>query len=397
MLGWHLHGKPMMTREAKQKSSSGSRFRGLRYMLEKEFRQIIRNKALPLMVVLMPALALALFPMVANFEIKDVKLAVVDRDHSIFSSRLSRKVTVSGYFILSSHTENYDDALWQIEQDESDIILEIPPHFEKDLVAGENAKVLIAANTVNGMKGGLGSAYLAGIVMDFSAELRKEVLAGTLRLQTPSFDIVPRYAFNPLLEYKYTMIPAIMMMILAMVVGFLPALNIVGEKEKGTIEQMNVTPVSRITIILSKLIPYWITGFLVLSIAFFIAWLFYGMVAAGSYALLYLFAAVFTLAFSGFGLMISNYAATIQQGMFIMFFFIISFIFLSGLYTPVSSMPEWTQTVSRFSPLRYMVEVLRSVFLQGSTFDDLKTHFAALVGFAFFFNGWAVLSYRKSS
>ena len=160
---------------------------------------------------------------------------------------------------------------------------------------------------------------------------------------------------------------------------------------------MNVTPATKFNIILAKLIPYWIIGFIVLSIGFFVAWAFYGMISVGGYLPIYLFAAVFVLAISGFGLVISNYASTIQQAMFMMFFFVITFIFLSGLYTPVSSMPEWLQTFSRFSPLRYMVEVLRSVFLKGSTPADLWKHLAALFGFAIFFNGLAVLSYKKTN
>ena len=373
------------------------RFIGLRYLLEKEFLQIKRNKALPRMVIVLPFVALALFPLVANFEIKNVNLAVVDHDHSTYSARLINKVNSSGNFRLVNLPHHYEEALEYVEQDRADIVLEIPADFEKDLIREGNSKVMISANTVNGMKGGLGSGYLISIINDFAGELRDRFLPHGNAPAIPKAEIVPHYSFNPLLEYKYTMIPAIMMMMLAMIVGFLPALNIVGEKEKGTIEQMNVTPVNRMVIILSKLIPYWIMGFIVLTICFLVAWLFYGMIAVGSYALIYLYAAVFTLAFSGFGLMISNYASTIQQGMFIMFFFVISFIFLSGLYTPVSSMPQWTQVVSYFSPLRYMVEVLRSVFLKGSGFYDLVMHFAALCGFAIFFNGWAVLSYRKSS
>lgn len=373
------------------------RFRGLRFLLEKEFLQIKRNKALPRMVVVLPFVALALFPLVANFEIKNVNLAVVDHDHSTYSARLINKVNSSGNFRLVSLPEHYGEALDDVEQDRADIVLEIPDGFEKNLIKEGNCKVMISANTVNGMKGGLGSGYLISIINDFAGELRAGFIPLGNNLVIPKAEIVPHYSFNPLLEYKYTMIPAIMMMMLAMIVGFLPALNIVGEKEKGTIEQMNVTPVNRMVIILSKLIPYWVMGFLVLTICFLVAWLFYGMIAVGSYALIYLYAAVFTLAFSGFGLMISNYASTIQQGMFIMFFFVITFIFLSGLYTPVSSMPHWTQIISYFSPLRYMVEVLRSIFLKGSGFADLLTHFAALCGFAVFFNGWAVLSYRKSN
>jgi ABC-2 type transport system permease protein len=381
----------------KESQNIGLGFSSIKFLLKKEFLQMKRNKFIPKVAIVLPFVALTLFPMVANFDIKNIKLAVVDNNRSTYSARFINKITSSGHFHLVDMPNSYNQALWLIEQDRADVILEIPPRFEQDLVATQKANVLISTNTVNGMKGGLSSAYLMSIVNDFAVDIRNEWLQTGLRLNVPSLEIIPRYNFNPFLEYKYTMIPAIMMMMLAVITGFLPALNIVGEKEKGTIEQLNVTPVSRIALILAKLIPYWIIGFVVLTICFFVAWLFYGMISVGSYGLIYLFSAVFTLAFSGFGLMISNYASTIQQGMFIMFFFVITFIFLSGLYTPVSSMPEWTQIVSRFSPLRYMVEVLRFIFLKGSGFPALKWHFAALCGFAIFFNGWAVLSYRKSS
>ena len=105
----------------------------------------------------------------------------------------------------------------------------------------------------------------------------------------------------------------------------------------------------------------------------------------------------FAMAFSGFGLVISNYARTIQQAMFMMFFFVITFVLMSGLYTPVASMPDWAQMISRFSPLRYLMEVMRLVYLKGSSVKDLPVQLAALCGFAVFFNGWAILSYRKKS
>jgi ABC-2 type transport system permease protein len=369
----------------------------LKYLLEKEFLQIKRNKFMPRMIFALPFVALALFPMVANFEVKNINLTVVDNDHSSMSQHLIHKISSSGYFHLTSAPSDYQTALNHIELDDADIMLEIAAGFEKNLMNHAPTGVLISANTVNGMKGGLSSAYLSGIITDFSSELRSEFLQTNPELKTNSIEVIPRYDYNPHLEYKYTMVPAILMMMLAMLSGFLPALNIVGEKEKGTIEQMNVTPVSKFTLILSKLIPYWVIGFIVLTICFLVAWLFYGMVSAGGYLQIYLFAAAFVLAFSGLGLVISNYANTVQQAMFMMFFFVITFIFLSGLYTPVSSMPEWTQTLSRISPLRYMVEVLRFIFLKGSNFFDLKWHFAALCGFAVLFNGWAVLSYRKTS
>ena len=193
------------------------------------------------------------------------------------------------------------------------------------------------------------------------------------------------------------MVPALMVMVLTILCGFLPALNIVGEKEKGTIEQMNVTPVRKFTLILSKLIPYWLVGFIVLTICFGVAGLVYRLVPAGHLSTIYIFSAIFVLAISGFGLVISNYARTVQQAMFMMFFFIITMIFMSGLYTQIASMPPWARMISNFSPLRYLMEVLRLVYLKGSGIAELRSHFFALCGFAIFFNGWAILSYRKTA
>jgi len=193
------------------------------------------------------------------------------------------------------------------------------------------------------------------------------------------------------------MVPALMVMILAMLCGFLPAMNIVMEKERGTIEQMNVTPVRRFTLIFAKLVPYWVMGFIVLTVCFGVARVAYGLSSAGSLATVYLFAAVFILAMSGLGLVISNYAQTVQQAMFMIFFFVITMILISGLYTPVSSMPRWVRVLSGFSPLRYIIDVIRMVYLKGSGIRDLWRQFLALCAFAFFFNGWAIIGYRKTN
>lgn len=192
------------------------------------------------------------------------------------------------------------------------------------------------------------------------------------------------------------MVPALMIMILAMISGFLPALNIVAEKQSGTIEQMNVTPVKKSTFILSKLIPYWVIGYVVLTIAMLIALFYWNLKPSGSIWIIYFFATLFIVAFSGFGLVISNYAGTVQQAMFMMFFFVLTFIFMSGLYTPVENMPGWAQMISNFSPLKYIIQVLRLVYLKGSNLSDLSRQFYALISFAIVFYSWAIISYSKT-
>ena len=369
----------------------------LKYLLEKEFRQFVRNSFLMWMAVMLPVMTLLILPLAASFEVKRVKLAVVDADRSLYSSRLIRKIASSGTFSLELVASDYSGGIFAIDRNAADIVLEIPSGFERDLVREKDANVMIAANAVDQVKGSLGSEYLSVIVSDFGAEIRAELLAPQPKPAAGGFTVIPQYRYNPRLAYPVTMVPALLVMLLAMMCGFLPALNIVLEKEKGTIEQMNVTPVHRYLLIIAKLIPYWLVGFLALTIGFAIARFVYALVPAGSLMTLYAFAGIFILAISGFGLVISNYAKTVQQAMFMIFFFVITMIFISGIYTPVSSMPAWARALSVVSPLKYLIEVLRMVYLMGSSFADLRAQFFALCAFALFFNGWAVLSYKKTN
>lgn len=369
----------------------------LKYLLEKEFKQFFRNSFLPKMVIILPMMAMLVFPLATNFEVKNVNLSVLDNDKSPYSQRLIQKIQSSGYFKITDISDNYQHSLISVEMDKSDMILEIPAHFEKELVSQKNAKIMISANTVNGVKGGLGSSYLANIIFDFASEVREELFQSNSKISSAGFSIVPQFRFNPSLKYKIFMIPALMIMMLSIITGFLPALNIVTEKENGTMEQMNVTPVSKFSFILSKLIPYWIIGFVVLTVCLIVAWLVYGLVPVGKLYLIYLFTSIFVFAYSGFGLVVSNYATTVQQAMFMMFFFIMTFIFMSGLYTPIENMPEWAQLISNYSPLKYIIRVFRMIYLKGSGFGELISPFIALCAFALFFNAWAVISYRKKN
>mgnify|MGYP002639463316 CR=1 FL=1 len=368
----------------------------LKYLLQKEFKQIKRDSFIPKLAIIMPIMAMIVFPYAANFDVKNINLSVIDNDKSSYSQALIQKVQSSGYFIISNVSDNYTEAIESIESDESDVILEIPADFEKSLVRDKEADLMISANAVNGNKGGLGSAYLASIIAEYNGAIRMEHLQIINNNPIPNMELVPLYRYNPTLKYEVFMVPALMIMILAMVCGFLPALNIVGEKQSGTIEQINVTPVKKATFIMSKLIPYWIIGYVVLTIEMLMAFFYWGLQPAGSILLIYFFATLFIVAFSGFGLVISNYATTVQQAMLMMFFFVLTFVFMSGLYTPVANMPDWAQMISNLSPLKYIIQVLRLVYLKGSNLADLQKPFFALVSFAIVFYSWAILSYRKT-
>jgi ABC-2 type transport system permease protein len=369
----------------------------LKYLLEKEFKQIRRNSFMPKIILIFPCMALLVLPWAANYEIRNINLSVIDNDHSQYSTQLINKIISSGYFRLTDVSSAYSGALQSIEKDKADIILEIPANFEKDFVREKSAKLMISANTVNGTKGGLGSAYLSGIVMDFSSGIRNKWISVPETAPMPYIEIIPQNRFNPHLSYKIFMIPALMVMLLTMMCGFLPALNIVGEKEAGTMEQINVTPVTRLTFIISKLLPYWIIGFIIITIGFGVAWLVYGLVPAGHLSTIYFFAAIYILGVSGLGLVISNYSDTMQQAMFVMYFFVLILILMSGLFTPVHSMPEWAQYFTVVNPLKYFMQVMRLVYLKGSTISQLINELIALSCFAILFNIWAMWSYRKTN
>jgi ABC-2 type transport system permease protein len=199
------------------------------------------------------------------------------------------------------------------------------------------------------------------------------------------------------MNYKYFMVPGILVILLTMVGANLAAINIVREKEIGTIEQINVTPIQKHIFILGKLIPFWLIGLVVLSIGLLIARLVYGIIPVGSFITIYIFAALFLLAVLGLGLLISTYASTQQQAMLISFFLMMIFILMGGLYTSIESMPEWAQWITRFNPVSYFIEVMRMVVLKGSSLADIKYHILIMSGFAVLLNGWAVFSYKKRS
>lgn len=364
----------------------------IKYLIEKEIKQFRRNRFLPQMLVMYPLMIMLVFPWAVNMEIKNINLSIVDHNKSELSSRLVRKASSSGYFRLVGVSDSYPLALSKIEEGKADMILEIPSEFESRLFREGRGNVLISANTVDGTKGALGSSYLSAIVADFNRELTNEI--GTPQNIPINVEILNR--FNPHQDYKIFMIPALMVIILTLICGFLPALNIVGEKEAGTMEQINVTPIPRLVFILSKVLPYWGLGIVLLSFCIFLGWLVYGLFPVGNLITLYAYTFLFIILISGFGLIISNKSQTLQQAMFMMFFFLIVFILMSGLFTPIASMPRWGQILTLFNPLRYFIAIMRAIYLRGATFIELLPQSIPLLLFAIGFNFWALKSYRKN-
>jgi ABC-2 type transport system permease protein len=371
--------------------------RTLRILLEKEFRQIFRNPAILRLIFAMPSIQLLVLPLAADYEVKFIKLAVVDQDRSAYSRQLTHKITSSSYFDLVEYTSSYNKALERVEHDEVDVILQIPASFERDLVREDEAALFMSLNAINGVKAGLGGAYLQRIINDFNNEVRLEWLQLPRYNPLPMIQVSAINWFNPLLNYQYFMVPGILVILVTMVGAFLSALNIVKEKEIGTIEQINVTPIRKHQFILGKLIPFWLLGLVVMTIGLILARVFYGIVPVGNILSIYTFSAVYLLAVLGLGLLVSTFADTQQQAMLISFFMMMIFILLGGLYTSIDSMPMWAQVFTKFNPGAYFIEVMRMVVLKGSSLYDIRQHLLIVFVFAIVLNGWAILNYKKRS
>ncbi|CAN5454519.1 ABC transporter permease [soil metagenome] len=371
--------------------------RTIKFLLRKEFKQIFRNKAILAMVIFMPIMQLLILPLAADYEVKNINIAIVDHDHSTFSQKLITIIPASGYFHLTGYCSSFASAMHLVEEDKADLILEIPEGFERNLIRENEQQLFIAVNAINGTKANLGGAYLTSILKDFNTSITLSLVQN--HQSTLPIAIQPTYNnwFNPSLNYRYLMVPGILAILVTMVGGFLSALNIVKEKEVGTIEQINVTPIKKHHFILGKLIPFWILGNLVFTIGLLVSWTVYGIVPLGSLALLYGFIAVYLLAVLGLGLLVSTFCDTQQQAMFIMFFFIMIFILMGGLFTPIESMPAWAQIVSKLNPVSYLINVMRMIILKGSGLMDVISQLATIAIFAIVLNILAILNYRKIS
>ena len=344
----------------------------LKYLIQKEFLQIRRNAFLPRLIVAFPIIIMCVMPWVMQMEVKNIVVDVVDIDHTVESQRLVQQIAASNYFIFGGQKATYAEALKDIEKGRADVILEI-----------RDGRYLIAANAVNGTKGSMGSAYLSQII--------------TSHQPIPILQASILNLYNKGQDYKLFMIPALFAIVMMLMTGFLPTLNIVGEKEAGTIEQINVTPVSKWSFILAKLIPYWLIALFVITVCLLLAWLVYGITPIGPVWLIYVLAMLLALFFSSFGLIVSNYSDTMQQAMFVMWFFVVSIMLLSGLFTPTRSMPQWAYLTTYINPMHYFIDAIRTVFIRGGGLYETSHQILALAGIGTLMGCWAVQSYKKNS
>ncbi len=370
--------------------------RRLGIIIRKEFIQIFRNKAILPLMTIAPIMQLIILSFAATNEVKDVRIAFVDHDRSAMSRSLISKIETSDRFITVDRAPGVQTAQELMHRGECDIIIVVPANFESDIRRNTHSSVQLLVNAINGQQATVGASYLSTIISSFSQQVTVDRIPSGINAPVgKGASNEYMYWYNESLDYKYFMVPGIMGELVTILVMLLTAMNIVREREIGTIEQINVTPIRKWEFILGKMIPFLIIGLGLLIIGLTVGKLLFDVPMRGNLGIVFAYCIVNLMAVLGLGLFISNISNTQQQAMFTTFFFVIIFILMSGLFTPIESMPKWAQHLTLPNPIAHFVSVMRSVLLKSSSFTDVAFHFQATAVLAFVFNTMAIWSYRK--
>ncbi|MEM6376635.1 MAG: ABC transporter permease [Bacteroidota bacterium] len=370
----------------------------LLYIIQKEFIQIFRNKAILPMMTVAPIVQMIVLSYAATNEVKNVKVAIINQDHSTYAQRLIEKTRISDRFEVVALPAAVQQGDARLQDGTADIVLTIPSDFERDFHKYQKGSIQLLVNAINGQQATVGASYLSAIIQNFNQEIRQEaapqLVVNRLPMQS-NIEIESAYWYNPTLNYKYFMVPGILGELVIILTMLLTAMNVVREREIGTIEQINVTPIKKWQFILGKMIPFLIIGLVLTAVGLTAGKLIFNVPMLGNLLVVFGYCVVNLTAVLGLGLFISNISDTQQQAMFTTFFFVIIFILMSGLFTPIESMPLWAQRLTIPNPIAHFVSVMRSVLLKGSGFSDVLYHFRITALLAVLFNGMALLSYRK--
>lgn len=370
--------------------------RTIKFLLQKEFLQIFRNKGMLPIIFLMPVIQLVVLAFAATYELNQVDMHLVDQDLSQASRRLVAKMEATGYFQVRSGSFNIEEGIRDLQRNQAGLVLHIPPGFEEDLNSGKPASVQLVIDAVDGTKAGLIQAYSRSIITGFNDEIKTGIAVRPGKTQA-AIQTIPANWYNPELDYINYMVPGILVVLVTMIGMFLTGMNIVREREIGTIEQLNVSPIRKYQFITGKLLPFWVIGMFELAVGLAIARFGFHIPFVGSVWLLFAVAAIYLVAVQGLGLYISTITHTQQQAMFIAWFIMVVFILMGGLFTPIESMPVWAQQLTWINPIAHFIEIMRRVLLKGAGVMEVINLIGILVLMASVILPAAITRYRKST
>ena len=371
------------------------------FLVRKEFLQIFRDHTTVFQIFFIPVVQLLVLSNAATFDVKQVRMLVVDEDRTTVSAGLAQRLQAGGQFEIVRYQAT-DAAVDQSLVDGAvTAVLHIPPRFEENLVRRRWAPVQLILNAEQGATAGIVQSYATAILASYVRELDRTLPAmstgWTRSPRVASLDLRTQRWFNPTGNYTHWMVPALLVSLTTIIGLLLTAQNIVRENELGTLEQLNVTPMTELQFIAGKLIPFWLLALVIFSIGLGIGKLVFDIPMRGDLLLVYLAAMVYLIVVLGLGLWISTITRTQQQAMFIAFFMILIFLLMSGLFTPIESMPDWTQIIAQANPVKHFVFIIRAVLVKGAGLETVAPPIVGLGVAGAAILTLAVRRYRKSA
>lgn len=330
------------------------------YLAQAEVLHVIRDRATLVQVFVVPMVQLLLLSNAATFQIRNSDTYLVDFDRTTVSRGLVDRMQASGHFRIRESSPSLDRAHDALLAGRVTLTLVIPHEFEKNLIGTGQAPIELSVNAEKGSAAGIVQGYALQILTAYAEELSPP---GSVR---PRVDISVRSRYNATLNYKHYMVPGILVALVTLIGTLLTAQNIAREKELGTLEQLNVTPITRGQFIAGKVLPFWALGLVELGLGLTLGRIVFDIPIRGSVLLLFGVAAMYLVVALGVGLWISTLVETQQQAMFVSFFIINIYLLMSGLFTPIDSMAPWVQVVTQLNPVRHFVAISRAILLKGA-------------------------------
>ena len=370
--------------------------RRILFLARAEVLHVIRDRATLAQALILPVIQLHVLSNAATFQIRNTPTYVVDLDRSTMSRGLIDRFAASGHFLIVGRSASSERGNEAMLDGQVTMVLSIPAGFEASLVRARLAPIQLAVNAEKGSSAGIVQAYAASIVTSYQDELAVPLSGAPSPIRGRShIDVRVRTWFNPALNYQHYMVPGILVALVTMIGTLLAAQNIAREKELGTLEQLNVTPITRAQFIGAKLLPFWVLGLLDLAIGLLVARFVFDVPVRGSLFLLFRSAALYLVVALAIGLWISTMVETQQQAMFVTFFILNIYLLMSGLFTPIDSMAPWVQTVSELNPVRHFVTIARAVLIKGAGVADIARQLVILALYGAVMLGLAVRQYAK--
>ncbi len=368
------------------------------YLVRKEFRQVFRDKAMVRIIFVVPMLQLLVLAYAITLDLKDVKLTFLDQDQTAQSRKLVDSYFSTELFKSSGIAANNPGELQEaLIQAKTGLAIWIPRGYAQAIARGTQATVSIQVDGTNSSLAGQAAGYANALVqMEAMRLLEEKLLANpTQTAQIHRIELVSRYFYNPELESRYFMVPAIVVLLITIISTMLTGMAVVREKEIGTLEQLMVTPITPIQLIAGKTIPFAVLSFLELTIATTFAVLWFKLPLEGSILVLALAVFAYLLVTLGIGLLTSTISSTQQQAMFTIWFLLVFGILMSGFFFPIDNMPHWAQYMTYMNPLRYIVAIVRGIFLKGATLADIMPNLLPLFGLGLMIFSTAIVRFRK--